>query len=135
MPKQTTEAFFPRPPKQVWRVVTDPSYWKWPGGPAWIFRNGNKNELEIIVRDDDGLKTTFFITAYAPERWFAVRLANERTAGVCDVLFFPERGGTRVEFTADVEGRTAAQKLLLRLFLGQWQQYYIKHLKWKLGLR
>ncbi|MDE7010761.1 MAG: hypothetical protein K2O93_06075, partial [Oscillospiraceae bacterium] len=51
-------------------------------------------------------------------------------AGNCVILLFPEgRGGTRVEFTADIEGRTLRRKLLLRLGLRRWQERYIEALK------
>ena len=51
------------------------------------------------------------------------------------MLFFREKGGTRLECTADLYGKTPVQRLLLRLRLRQWQQQYIDNLERELGMR
>ena len=130
VPKQTVEAFFPRTPEQVCRAVTDPIYWDWPNGPGTVHE---PRDGPIIVTEDWGLTeemlTVFRVAAFAPPRWYAVELDNRETAGRCEVYFFRERRGTRVEFTADLYGKMARQKLLLRFRLGRWQQQYVEHLR------
>ena len=121
------EAFFSCPPERVWQVVTDPTQWVWPGGPQWV--RGLRDGLHFFTEDDDGLETAFRVTAFAPVRWYGVELESEKVAGRCEALFFRERGGTRVEFTASVEGKTAGRRLLLRLCLGRWQRQYIAEVK------
>ena len=133
MQKQTIEAFFPRSPERVWRAVTDPTLWEWPGGPEWV--REAEGGRRIVTEDKDGTETVFYVTAFAPGRWFAVELENPRTAGRCEALFFRERGGTRLELSADLYGKTAAQKLLLRLRLRQWQERYVDRLARALRVR
>ena len=128
MPKQTTEVVFNRPAARVWKVVTDPRWWVWPGGPEWIHES--RDGRQIVTEDKNGRETIFRITAFAPCRWSAAEVENQEAAGKCEILLFPEgRGGTRVEFTADIEGRTLRRKLLLRLGLRRWQERYIEALK------
>ena len=120
MPKQTTEVVFNRPAARVWKVVTDPRWWVWPGGPEWIHES--RDGRQIVTEDKNGRETIC--------RWYAAEVENQEAAGKCEILLFPEgRGGTRVEFTADIEGRTLRRKLLLRLGLRRWQERYIEALK------
>lgn len=131
MPRETTEAIFRCPPERIWRVLTDPVEWVWPGGPAWV--RAPMDGYEIITGDRDDTETVFRVTAFAPPRWYALELENERTVGRVEALLFREEGGTRLEITADLEGRTARQKLLLRLGLRRWQRQYIESLQKSVG--
>ena len=105
MPRQTTEAFFDCPPEKVWRAVTEPSLWGWRSDLRRV--RSTRDGRQLITQDEDGS---------------------------CQALFFAEGGGTRVEFTADIHGKTAKQKLLLRLQLGKRQRRYIEDLKRELGV-
>ena len=132
MPRQTTEAFFACPPERVWLAVTEPSRWGWRSDLRRV--RSTRDGRQLIVQDEDGAAVLHRITAFAPYRWYAAELESAGTEGSWEVLFFPERGGTRAEFTADVRGKTPKQKLLLRLQLGKRQRRYIEDLKRELGV-
>ena len=133
MPKQTTEAFFDCPPAKVWLAVTEPSRWGWRSDLRRV--RSTRDGRQLITQDEDGVATIIRITAFAPYRWYAAELENQAAAGRCEALFFAEDGGTRVEFTAELYGKTPKQKLLLRLQLRKRQQRYIEDLKRELGVR
>ena len=132
MPRQTTEAFFDCPPEKVWRAVTEPSLWGWRSDLRRV--RSTRDGRQLITQDEDGVATVFRITAFAPYRWYAAELESRDAEGSCQALFFAEGGGTRVEFTADIHGKTAKQKLLLRLQLGKRQRRYIEDLKREMGV-
>ena len=132
MPRQTTEAFFDCPPEKVWLAVTEPSRWGWRSDLRRV--RSTRDGRQLITQDEDGVATLLRITAFAPYRWYAVQLESEGVSGSAEALFFAEDGGTRVEFTADIRGKTPKQKLLLRLQLGKRQRRYMEDLKRELGV-
>ena len=121
MPRQTTEAFFDCPPEKVWRAVTEPSLWGWRSDLRRV--RSTRDGRQLITQDEDGVATVFRITAFAPYRWYAAELESRDAEGSCQALFF-----------ADIHGKTAKQKLLLRLQLGKRQRRYIEDLKRELGV-
>ena len=69
------------------------------------------------------------ITAFAPYRWYALDIANDRLFGRCEALFISTERGTRAEFTAEVWMKGPFGELAAKSWLLRRQRRYVTDLR------
>ena len=132
MPKVTISAIFDASAAQVWKTVTDLQDWHWRSDISRV--QADSAGRTFVEYAPSGTATYFRITAFAPCRWYAYDMTNQKMSGRWEGFFTPlDDGGTMVEFSTILPGHNPVADLLLLARIRRRQQQYISDLRAALG--
>lgn len=134
MRKSTIEAVFEADRKTLWNIVTNNEAYSWRSDleRIEILENGS----QFIEYTKGGFNTTFTITQKQPYTTYAFTMENQNFKGNWQGVFSEvENGGTRIEFTEEIEMKNRFVEILsyIMMPLKKMQKTYIRDLKRKLG--
>lgn len=134
MRKSTIVAVFKADRKTLWDIITNNEEYSWRSDLERIEILENKNQF--IEYTKGGFNTTFTITQKQPYTTYAFTMENQNFKGNWKGVFFEiENGGTRIEFTEEIEMKNTFVEILSYIImpLKKMQKTYIRDLKRKLG--
>ena len=122
-----TRLQLPCPAERIWRVITDLEHWSWRSGLTDLLVERDGRHFVEKFRDGDVLFCR--ITAFAPCRWYALDMANDRLFGHWEVLLIPTDQGARMELTSGVWIKGPLGNLLAKSWLLRRQRRYVADLR------
>lgn len=134
MRKSTIVAVFKADRKTLWDIITNNEEYSWRSDLERIEILENKNQF--IEYTKGGFNTTFTITQKQLYTTYAFTMENQNFKGNWKGVFFEiENGGTRIEFTEEIEMKNTFVEILSYIImpLKKMQKTYIRDLKRKLG--
>jgi len=132
MAKVTIRAEIPCPVERVWAVVTDLRHWHWRSNVTDL--RATRDGRTFVEYDRRGVATYYRVTAFAPRRWYALDIINERLSGSWEGFFVSSEGGTRVEFTETIQTGNPVSEFLAGTYLRRKQRQYMTDLFRALGV-